>query len=232
MDTIVVFIENQQRYHYNLVKSLSILNIPYKRLHEGGEWNGMWDKIQVYIDGLLSIDNEWVILSDSRDVLFYKGIEEINKIYQTHYSDSDIVIQAEDSKEGDVFFRQKNMERYVLGTGYYKYLCAGLMMGKRTTIINFFKDILENVADEWKFKTTDQPAVEWGMKHLGYNIVLDSDCRIFQHMGMGSDSGMNYHLHFNKNFIKNTYTNTEPCIFHGAGKSFLEPVWKIINKKY
>jgi len=70
------------------------------------------------------------------------------------------------------------------------------------------------------------------MANLNYKITLDNHCHLFQLMGMGANSGVNFNLHFNKNFIKNTHTNSEPCIFHGAGNTFLNQVWKIINKKY
>ena len=76
MDTIVVYIENENK-HFNLVKSLEMLNINHHRLYEGGEWTGMFEKLQIYIDGLSKLDNEWVILSDSRDVLFYKKFKPV-----------------------------------------------------------------------------------------------------------------------------------------------------------
>ena len=91
MDTKVVFIENENG-HVNLVHSLNILNIKYHRLFEGGEWTTYFNKLQIYVDGLKEINNEWVLLSDSRDVLFYKNMDEINKIYKKYYSDYDIVI--------------------------------------------------------------------------------------------------------------------------------------------
>jgi hypothetical protein len=75
MDTIVVYIENENK-HYNFIKSLELLNIQSHRLFEGGVWQSHFNKLQIYIDGLKQLKNEWVILSDSRDVLFYK-----NKLY-------------------------------------------------------------------------------------------------------------------------------------------------------
>ena len=230
MDTIVVYIENENKKHFNLIHSLGLLNIESHRLFENGEWKSYFDKINIYIDGLSKITNEWVILSDSRDVLFYKDMETINKVYQTYYSDSDIIIQAEDTHTGCIFMEASKMKRYEFNDTIYKYPCSGLMMGKRTVLIDFFKDLISKTPKEWRI--ADQPAVEWGMANLDYKIKLDSKCRLFQPMGMGNYSGVNFNLHFNKNFIKNTLTNTEPCIFHGAGGAFLHPVWKIINKKY
>lgn len=229
MDTIVVYIENENK-HFNLVKSLEMLEIPHHRLYEGGDWKGMFHKLQIYVDGLSQLDNEWVILSDSRDVLFYKNINEINNVYQTYFSDKDIVIQGEDAESGDVYFRVTDMKRYSFSETLYKYPCSGLIMGKRRVIIDFFKEIIDKVPTEWAI--ADQPAVEWGMANLNYNVSLDTECRLFQQMGMGDYSGVNFNLHFNKNFIKNTHTNTEPCVFHGAGGTFLNQVWKIINRKY
>ena len=229
MDTIVVYIENENK-HFNLAKSLDMLNIPHHRLYEGGEWISLLDKLRIYIEGLSKLKNEWVILSDSRDVLFYKDLDTINTVYKNYYGNRDIIVQAEDCEIGDTLFRVKNIKRYSFGDGFYKYPCSGLIMGKRKIIIEFFKEALEKSPIEWQ--VNDQPVVEWGMKHLDYNIELDTECRLFQSMSMGVNSGVNYHLHFNKNFIRNTHTNTEPCIFHGAGKSFLGQVWKIIHKKY
>lgn len=207
-----------------------MVGAPFVRLYEGQKWVSHFDKLRIYVEGLKNIDVEWVILSDSRDVLFYKNIDQINLVYQTHFSHADIVVQAEDTDGGDVFFRKTKQKRYAFGTGFYKYPCSGLIMGRRAAIIDFFTDVIKCVPENWA--ATDQPAVEWGMANLNHNVVLDTECRLFQQMGMGDYSGVNFHLHFNKDFIKNTYTNTEPCIFHGAGNTFLHPVWRIINKIY
>lgn len=147
----------------------------------------------------------------------------------------DILIQAEDSEIGCNLFQQTGNKRMHFSNKFYNHPCAGLLMGKREVIINFFKDCQTQPPDEWK--VADQPAIEWGMKNLDYKIELDTECRIFQQLGMGKYephimSGVNFHLHFNKNFIKNTYTNTYPCIFHASGNSFPNQVWKIINKIY
>ena len=109
-------------------------------------------------------------------------------------------------------------------------------MGKRLEIIKWFEDVIKNVPPKWDI--ADQPALEWGIENLnGYKITLDSKCRLFQQTagnnetddGKTAGCGVNYHLHYNKNFIKNTLTNTEPCIFHAAGNAFLHQVWKIIH---
>lgn len=213
-----------------------MLNIKYRRLFEGGIWKSHFNKLQIYVDGLKEIKNEWVLLSDSRDVLFYKDIDEINRVYKKYYSDCDIVVQAETFPEGCVFFRETGLKRYEFNDTDYRWICSGLIMGKRLEIIKLFEDIIKNVPSGWDI--ADQPALEWGIENLeGYKITLDKDCRLFQqtagnivkngksiHM-----SGVNFHLHYNKNFIKNTHTNTEPCVFHGAGNAFLHQVWKIIN---
>lgn len=229
MDTIVVYIENENK-HYNFIKSLELLNIPSYRLFENGKWVSHFDKLRIYVEGLKEIKNEWVLLSDSRDVLFYKSIEEINNVYKNNYSEYDIVVQAEDAESGCLFFRKTGLDRYQFSDGLYKYPCSGLLMGKREVIIKFFEEIIEIIPSHWN--VADQPALEWGMANLKYKVKLDDKCHLFQQMGMGDYSGVNFNLHFNKNFIKNTYTNTEPCIFHGAGSTFLNQVWKIINKKY
>jgi hypothetical protein len=229
MDTIVVFIENENK-HANLVASLNILDIPFIRLGEGIEWTSHFNKLKIYLDGLKLINNEWVLLSDSRDVLFYRGIDEINKIYKQFYEKFDIVVQAEDTDEGCVFFQETGLKRYSFTNSHYKYPCSGLMMGKRLAIIDFFEEVIEKVPEPWNI--ADQPAIEWGMYNLTHNISLDVDCRLFQQMNMGSSSGINFHLHFNKKFIKNTHTDSKPCVFHGAGGSFLHPVWRIINGYY
>jgi hypothetical protein len=230
LDTIVVFIENANN-HSRLVRSLNLLNVPFVRLFEGGTWVSHFNKIRIYVEGLREIKNEWVILSDARDVLFYKGLSEINEIYHAYFSDVDIVVQAEDTDEGCTFFQTTGLMRYPFTTGLYKYPCSGLIMGRRLSIIKFFEDVIQNVPSGWD--VADQPALEWGMANLSnHKIRLDSECRLFQQMNMGSYSGVNFHLHFNKEFIRNTHTNTEPCIFHGAGNTFLHPVWRIINKMY
>ena len=229
MGTRVVFIENENE-HFDLVKSLNLADIAFHRLFEGGEWTTYFNKIQIYLDGLQEIDSEYVILADSRDVLFYKDIGTINKTYKKYYNEYDIVVQAEDDPRGCRYFRKTDLTRYSFNDELYKYPCSGLIMGKRTVLIDFFKELIEKTPGDWRI--ADQPAVEWGMANLDYKITIDSDCRLFQQMGMGDYSGVNFDLHFNKNFVRNTRTNSEPCIFHGAGKAFLNPIWKIIHKRY
>ena len=210
MDTLVVFIENENG-HLNLTKSLDILDINYHRLFEGGEWTTYFNKLQIYVDGLKKLNNEWVLLSDSRDVLFYKDMEEINRIYKKYYSDYDIVIQAETFPEGDVFVRKLGLTRYEFNNTDYRWLCSGLIMGKRLEIIKWFEDIIVSVPPQWD--TSDQSALEWGLDNLdGYKITLDEKCRLFQQTAGNivknnksvQTSGVNFHLHYNKNFIKNT----------------------------
>ena len=229
MDTLVMFIETQSG-HKDLVRSLNILDIPYVRLMENEEWPGHFGALQIYVDALKKTNNEWVLLTDARDVLFYKDLKQINETYYNYYFDYDIIVQAEDTPGGCIHFRKLKLPRYSFSDTYYKYPCAGLVMGRRNSIIDFYEDVIDNVPSPWDI--TDQSAIEWGMANLSHNIGLDTECRLFQQMGMEDFSGMNYHLHFTKDFIKNEHTQTEPCIFHGAGKSFLQPVWKIINGLY
>tara|TARA_Y100001963_G_scaffold481_1_gene809 strand:- start:302 stop:1018 length:717 start_codon:yes stop_codon:yes gene_type:complete len=235
LDTIVVYIENENE-HIHLLESLNILNIKSHRLFEGGKWTTHFNKLQIYVDGLKEINNEWVLLSDSRDVLFYKDMNEINRIYDKYYSNYDIVIQAETFSHGCIFFRETDLKRYEFNDTDYRWICSGLIMGKRLEIIKWFEDVIKNVPPKWDI--ADQPALEWGIENLnGYKITLDSKCRLFQQTagnnetddGKTAGCGVNYHLHYNKNFIKNTLTNTEPCIFHAAGNAFLHQVWKIIH---
>jgi len=241
MDTIVVYIENENK-HIDFIHSLNLLKIPHHRLFEGGEWKSLFHKLEIYLEGLKEIDNEWVILSDSRDVLFYKDIETINNTYTKHYSEYDVVVQAEDTVHGCIGFQpyyKKGMRRFEFGDSDFKYVCSGLIMGKRLVLIEFLNELLQKLPSPWTEMGVDQPAVAWGMANLSYKIGLDSERRLFQQMaqngymdGKRTSIGTNYNLHFNKNFIKNTKTNTEPCVFHGAGNAFLSQVWKIINKKY
>ena len=57
MDTIVVYIENENK-HIDFIKSLNLLNIPHHRLFEGEKWLGLFHKIQIYLDGLKEIDTK------------------------------------------------------------------------------------------------------------------------------------------------------------------------------
>lgn len=233
MDTHVVYIETDHKQRYFL-NSLKNLNIESTQLGFQEPFGTLFDKLPIYLDGLKNkVSNEWVILSDARDVLFYKDIDTINKTYQEHYSDYDFIVQGDDGEFGDTAFQKVKILRYEFGDGFYKYVCSGLMMGKRKAFIDFIEEVLDKVPPEWTaFGESDQPAIEWGMANLDYKTQVDTQCRIFQQTGMGLNSGVNFHLHYNKNFIKNTYTNTEPCVFHGAGKAFLTQVWKIINRNY
>ena len=118
MDTVVVYIENENK-HFNLIHSLSLLGIKSHRLFENGEWVSHFNKLKIYVDGLKEITNEWVILSDSRDVLFYKNIEFINQTYSNYYSEFNIVIQAEDTDSGCDFFKKTGLKRYKFSNTLY-----------------------------------------------------------------------------------------------------------------
>jgi hypothetical protein len=158
-------------------------------LFEGEKWLGLFHKIQIYLDGLKEIDNEWVILSDARDVLFYKDIETINNVYTKYYSNYDIIVQAEDYEQGCDGFKpyyKKGLKRFEFGDDEFKYVCSGLIMGKRTILIEFFTELLDKLPEQWRTMGTDQPSVAWGMANLSYNIGLDVECRLFQQMATNS----------------------------------------------
>jgi hypothetical protein len=230
MDSIVLYIETDESNATKFLYSLDKLNIPSKNVYFNDIPFSLFNKLPIYVNGLKSIDNEWVILSDARDVLFYKDINTINDSYKNNYAQFDFVVQAEDTVEGCNIFQQTELTRFVLGKTKYCYPCSGLIMGKRLAIIDFFKSVIDDSPDDWK--VADQPAIEWGMYNLKPNGTIDEKCHLFQTMGMGTYSGVNFDLHFNKSYIKNIYTQTEPCIFHGAGRAFLEPVERIIRGLY
>lgn len=238
MLTTICFIETEDiSKAKNLMWSLDLLGEKYlAHTTNSGPWNNYLDKLEVIQDMLGKVTTEYVLVTDSRDVLFYKGLGEIEQIYKKYYYHYDILFQAEDAENGDIFFRTSKAKRYAFAdvTEHYRYMCSGLIYARTSVLKRFISTVIKSLPDmpdHWK--TADQPAMEWCVANkTGFKVGIDSKCRIFQQMGMGENSGINFHLHFNRKFIKNINTGTEPCVFHGAGKAFLNQVHRIIAGKY
>ena len=226
-----------------LLHSCQLLGIEPMVFGRGEEWKGPPDKFHYFLDGILNtdIDKEYVLFVDSRDVLFYKGLNEIEKKFKDNY-DCDLLFNGETNcypnplLAGDFPKQHKK----------YKYFNAGMCIGKLDFLREFLPKIKHNFMDyEKNWGDPDRLGSEQGawvkvyfeqLEKYGDEspIQIDYDCHVFQCLwDQEWGRSANFDIVYNKDRIYNKLTNTEPCVFHMPGPTCVDgQVWKIINNTY
>ena len=241
-DLLVAFVETDthSNQEQDLIESLGRLNIPYIAFGKGKKWNGAIDKFLYFREGIKKLNpkQKYIVFVDSRDVMFYRNVDEILERIEIHYPNLQVLFNGETNCYPDKSLANK----YPNQDKKYKYLNAGMMLAKTDFILNP-RNYLEEVADyfvDYKKNWSEQGV--WTQiffdcieKYGDDNpIGIDYDCHIFQCL-WDEDGGRsaNFDIVYNKNNIYNKLTNTEPCIFHAPGPTCtLSQVKKVINGKW
>ena len=144
--------------------------------------------------------DEIILFSDSYDVIFLTGEEEIIKKYKEYKSD--IVFAGEKKCWPD-----KSMEKIFTGKGPYKYINSGGFIGNVETIRKLIDIDFEDTYD-------DQYLIHSRYESFKNNIMIDEKCTIFQ---TSSDDINDLEIMYQKNRLKNSLYDTYPCHYHGNG---------------
>ena len=240
MDNIFVcWVESDNKlYDKRLYQSCERLNITPTVFGRYIKWKKPVDKIITLKESLNNVDikEDYILFIDSRDVLFYKGLEEIEKRFKENFSESKVIFNA----ETNCYPFDSLEDSYPNPKEKYRFLNSGMMIGKKDSFIKLINEVYPMFVKEDSELGSDQGV--WTKLFLKYDekygkdnpIGLDYNCKIFQvlwdeHYGRSA----NFDIIYNSKYIYNRRTNTEPCIFHMPGPTTTDSqVWKIINNRY
>jgi len=166
-----------------------------------------------------------IIFTDSYDVLLETDIieiqEKINRILDEYTVSIENMIIFSSEK---VCWPDKNLECQFTKTEYeYNYLNSGGFVCKASTLKNILKNI-KNDEDDQEYYT--KLYLELQNSNSSVLPILDSTCQIFQTLN-NSYTEVKYNKISNR--LTNICTNTEPCIIHANGPTYIK---EILNDYY
>lgn len=220
-----------QAQFYESLKGHPVVTINYQ---DDMPWNGFSMKPKWLYRAVKEkiIDTEYLIFTDSWDLVWAAEPKEVMERYFSF--GADIVINAE-----------RNMFPADYAEGFYKleaptewrYLNSGFIVGKTESILKCLEAMdLSNVkGDHWdeERKCMENPDDQrmWQKTFLnqpeGVKIELDYYCQLSQTMHEADMSIFD----FSGERIKNTVTNSYPCVFHlnGSAKDKMHIRQPILN---
>ena len=157
---------------------LELSNMPYVNACPEGtvNWTNI-DKIKYFVSALEKTTSEYSLLVDAYDVLFFNNLDELF-IQKFNEMGKKILYNATKNNH-------PNMEvDYVENRdslGEFKFLNAGVVFGKTTDLLEFYKEVLalttsENIKNPWN---SEQLFVRIAADGKSY-ITFDHQCVLFQ----------------------------------------------------
>ena len=216
-----------------LKESWKINNIQGSFIGLGQEWTTLVWKMHFLRDffHLYHSADDVVILTDSRDVIYYRSTDVIWDIYKT--IKYDLLFGA----ETHLFDWEPNDPKKYPLSRKYRYLNSGYMIGKVSAIRKMFNRACElsKLPSTNHRPGDDQFYIRQTYLESDY-IGLDFDCQIFQNIwdepgGLSTNFDLVYHGHA----IENEETGTFPSIFHCPASKYyngLSQVYKAMKGKY
>jgi len=237
----------------NLTKLFEKNNYKYKVLGNGDVWNGWYGRSQAYINYINTLDADtYVILCDGRDVLVNQPsnifLQTALKIRKTHGNkvivgtekgcctgNLDNIYRANNIPNNITNFQELYMEQQRQNSAKYNdykfdYINFGLMFGKVDEFKKLF-NILDVQPDQ-----DDQALLHKiyyenpDILYLDHNQELFSNSSYnFNRFDKPGDEMCYFHWDNDLKVVKNTITNTVPCIIHIPAKNW-DCYNKLINK--
>ena len=237
--TLVCYVEtdNHDGKDKKILYSLNRLNIPIVALGKNEIWGGFIDKLRYVKKGMEDRigQYDYVLCTDARDVLYYKGLDVIEKEYEKHRQGGARVLF---NAETNCYPNKELMSKYPYPNKKYRYLNAGIYMGDFDYVLEILGEAImrsERDNDEDDQHIFSQMYIEkYNLYGEKTKFRIDTECSLFQCL-WDEDFGRsaNFDIVYNKDRIYNNLTNTEPCVFHYPGSTCVSnQVWKIINNKY
>ena len=238
--SLVCFVETSQHDNNDekLLFSLNRLGIPSVAFGKGEKWNGWIHRLEILLDGIKKYQGkyDYILHTDARDVLYYKGLDEIVSKYETIFKPKGTKILF--NAETNCYPNKLLKPAYPYQDKKYRYLNAGCFIAEIDFAVEFFTSVINRAHKE---RVTDDQEMLSMMYIEHYNLFkeetpfrLDIDCEIFQVLWDEEwGRSANFDIVYNRDRIYNRLTNTDPCIFHAPGPTTtLSQVWKIINNKW
>lgn len=215
----VVTVATEKVDGYNrFIDSCNKYNIPCITLGMGKNWEGLdllnspggGHKVTLFKEYINKLnednDNRIVIFTDSYDVVFNSNLYDIvNKFINF---DCDILFAAEIYCWPD----KTLIKDYPNTESKFKYLNSGGIIGNVKSYRKLLEFSIKNSDDDQLYYTLS--FLNKGIHLNKLNIKLDYNCEIFQCL-----NGIFYYIdiEYDRSKIKNSLTNTNPCIIHGNG---------------
>ena len=175
-----------------------------------GPGGGM--KLNLLKKELMDYNQDDIILfSDSYDVIFLSGGEEIMEKYLNFKAD--VIFAGEKTCWPD-----RSMEKIFNDDGPYKYINSGGFIGK--------VDIIRSIIDvDFDDTYDDQYLIHSRYEQFRSNIKIDTKCEIFQTSSNNIDE---IDIQYQTNRLTNQLYQTKPCHYHGNGSHNV----KVIHNNY
>ena len=151
--------------------------------HEGC-WNTNRIKIQMTIEHLMKVKTPYVLAADSSDVVILSSLDGIVEKFLD--KKCDILFNAEirfwpyDQME-DV----KKFEDSIMSNGPFRYLNAGVWIGKTEGCLDFFKKCKNHIAWE-PHPYSEQVCVKKTHVELHPKSMIDWSCSLFQNLNLAT----------------------------------------------
>lgn len=169
-----------------LLQQCKKFNIPlYNCVPEDYDKTQQWympNKIKFFLDILEKIDQEYIMFLDGYDVLLTHLDDILDKFNRFHY---DIVYGPSCNNYPNVFIDCISNR---INLGVYRYFNAGCCIGKKEALKKFYTESLEFINIENQFNS-EQFIMRHAFKKYSNDlnqrfVTIDSNCEIFQSMGV------------------------------------------------
>lgn len=157
---------------------LELNNIEYVNAcnEEVTKWSNVM-KIKYYINALEKTIEEYSLLVDAYDVLFFKDLDE-EFIYKFNQMNIEVLYNATKNNYPNIEIEDNN-KRGELSD--FKYLNAGVVFGKTEDLLKLYKEILEvsdrkTIMNPWNSEQLYVRIAVEEKKHVG----IDTECKLFQ----------------------------------------------------
>lgn len=163
-----------------LGRSLDQAGCSYTNLFHKGVWITNRHKIDMTVDYLRRDGSDFVIGADATDVLIVSEISDLIEKFEA--MKCDIIFNAEVR-----FWPRRHMEVYrrheegLAGVGPFKYLNAGLWMGRRKQSLEFFSTC-QKLRDWSLHPFSEQACVKRTHAEWGGKSIIDENCVLFQNL--------------------------------------------------
>lgn len=160
-----------------LALQLELSNMPYTNAcTDKSSWSNI-DKIKYFVETLEETTEEYSILLDGYDVLFFKDLDE-GFIQKFESMNKKVIYNATKNNHPNMEIDMVD-DRNSLGE--FKYLNAGIVFGKTEDLLNLYKEILqitkrEDIRNPWQ---SEQLYVRIGVSGKAY-VGFDHECNLFQ----------------------------------------------------
>lgn len=215
---VVCYATSENQYLDALRDSCKKFDYDLSVLGLGKKWGGMGDKIVGVKEHLEdAYDNDLYLVVDAYDVIFTRESKKFEEDFYKNYKEDDIVFNSEVLPNSYVKYNdwvKFYSSEHPNSKNKYKAMNAGVVVGRRTRLIEFYEKLIDRSTISTQRKQSDQQTIyRLFNKGIFPDIKLDYECKLFTVI-----TEFNNDIVFKDSRLYNKYTKTYPYLIHGAGK--------------